>query len=1001
MLAACLAGALPFLTACQTNAAAGSPTAFRGAHPVEAVADGSLLVEAEEFQPADATGWKAKPWGENYYAATFANSFLSRKAYLGTAEQATNAAASIQVRVPKAGRYLVLARYEAAYRFETQFRVRVEQAGKTVLDRPYGARSNLKIWAFREKLKTELSWSWGASENIVWEGHDAFADLQPGLATITLLATTQPAPAARRNVDCLLLTTDHAQVQMRIEKENHLPLDGMLTQTGDVFVQVTNLGAAPLTFTGGDAPGGGNWQQHSPYWVHLRNWPVVRVEVAAGKTSDWVEVGGTMDTLNDGQWNFLCKGKCRAVFGLKNAAGKIEPIATFEATDTLRLAGDADTRYSRRVRLQEDLIHDLLAEIKKEPLRGRAPTETIIYGGTFSPGLGAKHDAAVVEFKKLFALADTETGSTTQRVDEYIDVRGVATDKLAEYCQKLGARAQRIACVSLGDEIGLPAPGGPKVNEEFAAWLKTQNLQPKDVLPTAADWPQIIYHPKEDIKATQPGVYYWSKRFEYHFGIRAIKERTDILRQHLPKAGIGANFSPHYPANHRYLGEVHKWMTIFREDGMTMPWGEDYIFQMPVGTAQMNNINLDMFRAGIRGKPGAKIHYYCMPHWPGNTPETWQRLFFNALGHGMQMVNLFEFRPVQAAYTENHCSLPEMYRTIMRSFRELGQFEDIIQSGRNRPAQTALWFSEAGDIWDDNHGSFGAAKRALYTAILHQQAPLDFVIEPDAQSGVLNSYRVLYLTDAHVSQAASKQIAAWVAKGGTLFVTAGGGMFDELNQPNTVLRQLAGVEQTALDEPAGAQVDMIKQDLPFVTAIDTASWQQPGQEKAAALPVIGVRSRVTAKTAKVTARLADGTPAVTEQINGTGKVIYCAFLPGLTYYHPATPKRPVDRGTVNESFAHFIPTQFHPAAAALIGSALTGIERPVTCSEKLVEPCVIQSPKGTAIILVNWSAGPVKQLRVTTSLPIGRVELASGKPIKRDGKDILLDLDLADVLILR
>ena len=985
----------------QPIAAAESPVKFRGTHAVTASADGSILVEAEEFQPAAKSVWKAKPWGENYYAATFANSFLSRKAFLGAPEQATNSTATIQVQVPKAGRYLVLARYEAAYRFETQFRVRVEQAGKPVLDRLYGARSNLKIWAFGEKLKTELSWSWGASENIVWEGHDAFAQLEPGLATITLTAATQPEPAARRNVDCLLLTTDEAQVKMRIEKENYLPLDGMLTQTGDVFVKVTNLGAEPLVFAAGSASGGGNWQQHSPYWVHLRNWPAVKVEVAAGKTSDWAEVGGTMDTLNDGQWEFAFKGKCRAVFGLKTAAGKIETIATFEATDRLRLAADADTRYSRRLRLQENLIHDLLAEIKKEPLRGRAPTETLIFGGTFSPGLGAGHDAAVVEFKKLFTLADTETGSTANRVDEYIDVRGVATDKLAEYCQKLGARAQRIACVSLGDEIGLPAPGAATAQTEMVAWLKTQSLQPKDVLPGATDWAQVTYHPKEDIKAAKPGIFYWSKRFEYHYGIQAIKQRTDILRRHLPNAGIGANYSPHYPANHRYLGEVHKWMTIFREDGMTLPWGEDYIFQMPVGTAQMNNINLDMFRAGIRGKPAAKIHYYCMPHWPGNTPETWRRLFFDALGHGMQMVNLFEFRPVQAAYTENHCSLPEMYRMILRSFRELGQFEDIIQAGRNRPAQTALWFSETGDIWDDNHGSFGAAKRALYTAILHQQAPLDFVIEPDALNGTLNNYRVLYLTDAHVSQSATKQISAWVAKGGTLFVTAGGGMFDELNRPNSVLRELAGVEQTALDEPAGAQVEMIKQDLPFVTAIDTASWQIAGEGKAAALPVIGVRSRVTAKTAKVVAKLADGTPAITERAHGSGKIIYCAFLPGLTYYQPATPKRPVDRGTVNESFAHFIPTQFHPAASALIGSALANIERPVTCSEKLVEPSVIQSAKGTAIILVNWGAGPVKKLRVTTSLPIGRVELASGRPVKVEGKDLVLDLDLADVLILR
>ena len=113
--------------------------------PVAPTPDGTLFCEAEEFKiekpaPAGAeqTGWLAKPWGENYYAATFANTFLSRKAFLGAPENCAETVASITVSVPAAGRYLVLVRYEAAYRFETQFKVKVEQGGKTVLDRLYG-----------------------------------------------------------------------------------------------------------------------------------------------------------------------------------------------------------------------------------------------------------------------------------------------------------------------------------------------------------------------------------------------------------------------------------------------------------------------------------------------------------------------------------------------------------------------------------------------------------------------------------------------------------------------------------------------------------------------------------------------------------------------------------------------------------------------------------------------------------------------------------------------
>jgi len=977
------------LTGCSTVIAKPtslSPATYRGQHPVNAMPDGNLLVEAEEFQPLK-PGWTSKKWGENYYAATFANSFLSRKAYLGAGEQA-ECGATIKVKVPKAGRYLVLARYEAAYRFETQFRVRVEQKGRRVLDRLYGARKNIKIWAFSEKLKTEVAWSWGASENIVWEGHNAYANLKPGLATITLSAGKQPSPAAKRNIDCLLLTTDEEQVKMRIDKERYLPLDGLLTQAGDVFVKVTNLGDQELLFKGKGAAGGGNWQQHSPYWVHLRNWPKINTTIAPQNNSGWVEVGGTMDTLNDGQWNFTGNGKYRAKFAVKEADGTMRAIAAFDGEGDLLLAADADTRYSRRLRTQEQVLFDLMAEVKKEPLRGRKPTKTLIYGYTFKPGLSPKYDAAAKDFRKMFGLQDTQNGDGT-----YIDVRSVPTPKLADYCKNLGPRAKRIRCVSLGDEIGLPKPRGKTVTAEFVAWLKSRGLKPTDVLPWAGNWNAIIYNPTDAIKATQPGVFYWSRRYQNHFGIQAIKQRTDILRKHLPNAGIGANYSPHYPADHRYLGEVHKWVTIFREEGMTMPWSEDYIFQMPVATQQMNNINLDLLRAGVRGKPKQKIHYYCMPHWPGQIPENWRRLFYGALGHGMQVVNLFEFRPVQVAYTENHCSNPETYRTILRSFRELGQFEDIIQTGRKRPAKAAMWFSETADIWGDNDGSFTAGKRTLYSAIIHQGTPLDFVIEGDN----MKNYRVLFLADAHVSRRDSEAIAAWVKAGGTLFATAGAGMFDELNRPNTILRGVLGVSPAGLDAPASSFVGMVKQELPFAAPVDEIVGESGH------MPVYGIRSRVKLAGAKTQLKFQSGSPALTLHTHGRGQAHYAAFLPGLTYFAPGIPKVPVDRGTTAQASAHFIPTRFDAGITKLLQFANATAANPVECSEPLVEANIIDSPKGSVVILSNWSGGSVKALEVTLPDDLAKKKLtvASGAAFKKDGNKVTLDLDIAEALILR
>jgi hypothetical protein len=379
-------------------------------------------------------------------------------------------------------------------------------------------------------------------------------------------------------------------------------------------------------------------------------------------------------------------------------------------------------------------------------------------------------------------------------------------------------------------------------------------------------------------------------------------------------------------------------------------------------------------------------------------------MFYGAVQHGATMINLFEFRPVQVAYTENHCTNPEMYAQVLRSFRELGTFEDIVQDGQVRPGVAGLWFSETGDIWRDNLGSFAAGKRGLYTAIIHQQLPLDFVVEQDALDGTLAKYQVLYLTDRHVSQPASQKIAEWVAAGGRLFATAGAGMFDEYNRPNTVLRELLGVEPAELEE-IGLQIDYIKQDLAFVERIQEVTWD----DRQVSIPVIAVRNRFTpAAGTRTLATFALNSPAVVERKVGKGQAIYCGFLPALSYYKPAIPKRPVDRTSAEDSLAHLIPAKFDAVAYDLIGLPAEGVQRPVKCSDVRVETSVIESPQGTAIPLVNWSGQPVKGLVVTPAFqaPAGKITLASGQipAVASDEKGIVsitLDLDVADAIILR
>lgn len=961
-----------------------------GGEPVVANPDGLIFCEAEEFA-IEKPGWEAKPWGQNYYAATFANTFLSRKAFLGAPEQGPETVARVTVAIKDAGRYAVLARYEAAYRFETRFRIQVEQAGRVVMDRLYGARDNVKIWAFSKKLQKEVAWDWGAVENIVWEGHDSFVELQAGVATLRLIAGPQPGHAARRNVDVLLLTRDLEDVRKRIETEAYLPLDGLLTQAGDVWIRVTNPGPSKITVQTLSYHLG-PFHEHAPYWVHKRTWKALNVDVPPGAATDWIEAGSTMDALNDGQWGLRSSGPCRLEIGVRSANLRVEKIREFDMKGDLPLVGFADTRYSRQVRPPKELLAELVGELRRVATFGRAPTETPVYATTSLP-----------EIDQLFSL--TNTSKPPSGPHGYADWRGQNAAQLEETCRKLDERQKaQMKVVSLGDEILLPEPDPRSATESFSEYLKLQGLLPEELaLVAGTDGASPAYNPDPKLRSTWPALYYWSQRYRQHFGIQKMKELTDVLRRHLPNAGIGANFSPHHGGTaHAYLGRVFQWVSCFRASCLTLPWSEDFAWQIPTGTPQMNEISLDLLRAGARGIASAKTIFYVLAHSPGNTPRMWRRQFHAALAHGMKYVDLFEFQPVWAAWSENHVAAPEMYATVLRTLRELGQYEDILQAGQIPWGEVGLWFSETGDIWGDSDGSFGPAKRALYIAVRHGQAPLDVVVEQDSLDGTLGRYKVLYLTDRHVSRRASRAIAEWVRGGGILFATAGAGMLDEYDRPNAALRELLPVDGVTLLAPAPSRVGYIKQDLPFAEPIaKVASWQ-------GTFPVFGAIARLAQAVGTRAGAFGDGGPAVLERVSGRGRVFYCAFLPGLSYFKPAIPLRPVDRGTTDDAMAHFLPVDFDRGVGALVATPLSGLLRPVAAEDKLVEATLIQSSKGVLIPLVNWSDRPKRDLRVTlrTAAPGRSVALASGGRVseRREGTSRVFTLEglsVADVLILR
>jgi hypothetical protein len=107
--------------------------------------------------------------------------------------------------------------------------------------------------------------------------------------------------------------------------------------------------------------------------------------------------------------------------------------------------------------------------------------------------------------------------------------------------------------------------------------------------------------------------------------------------------------------------------------------------------------------------------------------------------------------------------------------------------------------------------------------------------------------------------------------------------------------------------------------------------------------------------------------------------------------------------------SQFLPTQFDRGAAAIIGEPVRTTTPLVKTSSPTVDAMVIESPDGTAIVLVNWSATPVEGLKVTLNKDANgkKAALATGGKVRHEkggasgSTTFTLDLDKADAIILR
>ncbi|MAE71755.1 MAG: hypothetical protein CME06_14960 [Gemmatimonadetes bacterium] len=985
-------------------------------------------IEAEKFVGGP---WRRADLCETYFSG-FGGNFMSGQRCLSLPAEETEGEARATIRVPRSARYRVWAHFEAPTGFETRFGIRIVQDGEVVFDERYGDGDALKLWSFgsrddiEARLVSDPVWPWGGGDNVVWQGHDYEVGLDAGTAEIILYGRDNGPMAADRNVDAIFLTT-----RKGIAPENPwLPYLDELATAGRVFVRFRNPEDAPDAIN----ISGQTMLHRNPFLKKpfgLRK----ATELRPGEQSQWIDLGRDLDTTDETTLRIWVDSntpeispKLEAEFCGSRGESPIERVDwTGDQKKRNTVLFNIPPRYPEdgRVTSGEQVLEELVSSVKAVRFRGRMPRRFLIY-----PNRWDEHTMTAMSSSMRSSMFDLYGHMGFNTLRHLMPEAGEASDPAnkvrirrkihlnhANVSREREAGIEReVHIVSLGDEIPLPRLHNYLPNAawqaEFRLYVEGLGLGAKDLLPleelhgTAEErWQRVRMVGPAEAKQ-YPRLYYHTIRFQGRIFTMEQGRLSEQVRVHYgDDVLIGANFSPH---NYFELPS-RKWIEIFREGGMTMPWSEDYLWQVPEVSTQVVGYLGDFMWAGAR-EAKLPIAFYAMPHTPNNTDEDLRRSAMSAIGHGAKIVNYFCAFPKQFWY-ENYVDAANVsrYLTMGELNHEIGAAEAYLLDGYPRRASVGIVVPDASDIWENaGTGTYGDCddcksilfseeRKALWLALRHLQIPVEIVPSADVRSGAIADYSTLYIAGGHVARDVARGLIDWVREGGVLFASGGTGVRDEYDRPSNLLPDLIGCRSLDVEKSVG--LVRAKVELPRLEALGRVRMAEAGSFDAVAL-----RQRWSVKNAEVLGRFENGDPAIVIARHGRGSVVGAAALPGLAYVRSAIPIRPWDRGCRAVSMNHWLPSEFDRAARSVIAMPLqlAGVGSPARCSNPLVEPNLLEGPSRAALVLVNFTDSPIETLSIELDLgwTPSRIRSVRGTAIERRGRTLMLSLGVSDILMI-
>ncbi|MHB9106453.1 MAG: beta-galactosidase trimerization domain-containing protein [Armatimonadota bacterium] len=933
-----------------------------------------VVAEGEQFKPLDNKGWKLTHQDDSYASHTYGGMWTMNGALLGAPADSDGSVAVQDVTIPAAGQYRVWSKYQSPPYFSFTHKLEVVQGGKTVLSRVYGKIDAPRLFSFgaayNYKPLAQLWWFWGVD-------HDAAEGSEPvtlvaGPAQIRLVTVKGPQPAGDPMVDFVVLTTDLRDGYLGGYPgyNTSSPFTREAFAASKLYMRFQNTTGAPAKMTlrvaGHYQPDYGGKQAAFP-----------EEPVAPGAWSPWFNVAPTMKLVHEeGAWLSIPGATEFPVQAARDAAGKeIVGDCKVPNGESVVIPIDIAWNKTRRVRTSRECAQELinLSQTTWRTANGGKKPKEILYFGAFNG------PAWVGDLKDALGY---NTGFDKWPGKQYdhnpIDGYHQHTHNDAEIRQYVPSIKDKAAfrVLSFGDEIHIPEINynDPALQPLFTQWVKAKGL-------TKAD---LGVEPDRALltdRGTNARLKWYSKLFSDEQGFAQFQNMTKLAKELIgPQVETGANYSPHVTP--QYYGPQNQYVDIFKANGMTMYWTEDYIFSV-AQQPQMISWMFGIQNCAVKYNK-QKIHMYIMPHAPGQVPEFFRRSLVYAVGAGARHIDNFWVAPAET-FTENSIAwaYPDMFKVLHESIYDSAEVEPYQLTGKERPNRVAIIIGRATDFNErlaepdytkdkflkmcDNAKGQGPKQnichvdqQMLFFALKHAQLGVDLITEEDILDGYLKNYDTVYFSGEWVNHQIIPVLERWAANGGILYAAGGLGHKNEFNEQDPGMPKLLGLKGVTVDKNLYHVRPYL--ELPLADPIDTITLD------GAKIPAIGMKQVLQPDTAKVLGTWADGTAAVTVRTVGKGKIFAVGTLAGCTYMKTGLRVTPWARGGRKMVYN---PTGFDAAATklALLGVDAKPLNREVVCSNQYVEALVRDSDQGTLLTLVNWDNTPLPGLTVSVKMP--------------------------------